>query len=345
MTEAAMSFNETVAERSRQKNSAFHKKNGSAVAKLGNKPMSWQEINSKHGVCKNFDLNGFPSYSEFVEFPNDLKVEYINKLMDKYDIDLQHISRYLFNKGDDGIRSYLRNNKLLKLCNYQKPRAKTGLLQFQSDIEEWRRREKAAKITDGAEAKRKRDIIWNAEFITYAEFKTLPPDGQVNYINNIIKKYSVSLNAIAQRLFRTDQAGFREHFKRLKIYDQIEKTRTGNNISGKKHIAEFDNAIRAWRGEEPMSEKVEETKVEEVKAAVVEETKEPVVEPVHEVESPIEYSAFEPEPVVSSLNSEMTFSANYISENGLDEQWFHALTSLFQNKKVKVQLTVEVVES
>ena len=44
MTDEAFTFKQTVAERSIQKNSAYHKKNGSAIAKLGNKPMSWKEV-------------------------------------------------------------------------------------------------------------------------------------------------------------------------------------------------------------------------------------------------------------------------------------------------------------
>ena len=259
MNEAASVLKQTNRERSTLKNSAYHKKNGSAIAKLGNKPMSDKEIEKKHGEEETFpSTDCLISYSDFIRYAPDLKVEYVNKMMDKYDIDLQHISRYLFNKGDDGLRSYLRNNKLLNLCNYKKARSKSGLLQFQADIEEWKRREKAAKEIDKAEAQRKRDIIWNAEFIDYKEFKKLPVDGQVAYVNNLIKKYNISLLPIATHLFKVDQGSLREYFKRRNVYDQIEKSKSGNGKTGKARGAVFVDAVRNWRGESTLEEKKED---------------------------------------------------------------------------------------
>lgn len=380
MTEAALVFNQTNGERSKLKNSAYHKKNGSAVAKLGNKPMSWQEIQSKHGEEETFpSTDCLISYSDFIRYAPDLKVEYVNKMMDKYDIDLQHISRYLFNKGDDGLRSYLRNNKLLNLCNYKAARAKSGLLQFQADIEEWKRREKMSREIDEAEAQRKRDIIWNAEFIDYKEFKTLPIDGQVAYINNLIKKYNISLSPIATCLFKVDQGSLRDHFKRYKVYDQIEKSKSGNGKTGKVRVATFADAVKNWRGESTLEEKSAKEEAAEIAsnllATIIGES-EPVSEPVKEelkkVELPesnisdicipvtVEKS---PDHLVEDLNatpaveqvdipkavakpsSEVYFSTRYISEKGLDRETIlnkiYLLASLFENEEnLEITLTV-----
>ena len=43
--------------------------------------------------------------------------------------------------------------------------------------------------------------------------------------------------------------------------------------------------------------------------------------------------------------SDMSFSANYISESGLDEHQLYALISLFQDKKVNVSIDIKVVTS
>jgi hypothetical protein len=55
----------------------------------------------------------------------------------------------------------------------------------------------------------------------------------------------------------------------------------------------------------------------------------------------LEYTPFP----VPEKPSEMSFSANYISESGLDEHQLYALTSLFQDKKVNVSIDIKVVAS
>jgi len=362
MTEAAQVLNQTNRERKVAGYGAHHKKGGSAVAKLGNKPMSWQEIHSKHGEEETFpSTDCLITYSDFVRYAPDLKVEYVNKMMDKYDIDLQHISRYLFNKGDDGLRSYLRNNKLLNLCDYRKARSKSGLLQFQADIEEWKRREAVSKEIDEAEAQRKRNIIWNAEFIDYKEFKTLPVDGQVAYVNNLIKKYNISLTPIATYLFKIDQCSLREHFKRLKVYDQIEKSKSGNGKIGKARIATFADAVKNWRGESTMEEKSEdittspelEKPSEPIMATSVEEPKKdklpesnistiyiPVEEEVQQQEE--SFIETETNTSVETVLHSTVFSANYRSV-GMDCDELDALKLMFKNKLVEVCITVRTI--
>lgn len=385
MTEAAQVFNQTVGERSKQKNSAYHKKNGSAVAKLGNKRMSWQEINSKHGKEVTYpNTDGFMDYAAFEKLPSDLKIEFINKLMDKYDIGLQHISRHLFNKGDDGLKANLRNNfDILDKIDYKKPRANSGLLKFRDEVEEWKLREKAAKAADEAEAQRKRDIIWNGEFITYDEFKTFPADGQVAYLNNLIKKYSISASTISKVLFQITQPALRSHLEKLNVFDQLEKSKVGNSKTSVIRVEAFEKAVKKWRN----ASVVEEPKTE-VEAEIVSETAAPVEEPKFD-ESTSEQNDIsdenklesdkEPHAVFNSfvdkldesmiditaevnnkLNEvgerigamlkaiepsnqphEMSFSANYISENGLDEKQLFSLMSLFAGKKVKVNIIVQ----
>ena len=393
MTEAAQVFNQTVGERSKQKNSAYHKKNGSAVAKLGNKRMSWQEINSKHGKEETYpSTDGFMDYASFEKLPSDLKIEFINKLMDKYDIGLQHISRHLFNKGDDGLKANLRNNfDILDKIDYKKARANSGLLKFRDEVEEWKLREKAAKAADEAEAQRKRGIIWKGEFISYDEFKTFPADGQVAYLNNLIKKYSISASTVAKVLFQITQPALRSHLEKLNVYGQLEKSKVGNSKTSVARVAAFEKAVKKWRGKTVVEEPKTEAEVTPETAAPVEEPKDDILVPsipenvldgekrdlavdtysgqlfefnpedaektIEEVEKQINQvqhiatvsdfleaiktadSVVEEVPSVQS--HEMSFSANYISENGLDEKQLFSLMSLFSGKKVKVNIIIQ----
>lgn len=380
MTEAAQVFNQTVGERSKQKNSVYHKKNGSAVAKLGNKRMSWQEINSKHGKEETYpSTDGFMDYASFEKLPSDLKIEFINKLMDKYDIGLQHISRHLFNKGDDGLKANLRNNfDILDKIDYKKPRANSGLLKFRDEVEEWKLREKAAKAADEAEAQRKRDIIWKGEFITYDDFKTFPADGQIAYLNNLIKKYSISASTIAKVLFQITQPTLRYHLEKLNVYGQLEKSKVGNSKTSVGRVEAFEKAVKKWRSASVIEEVKVEPKVEE--APPVEDPKDDVLvpsipenvftEPEHDEEPHATFNSFMDKLDESMIDikaeennklnevgehigamlkaiepanqpREISFSANYISENGLDEKQLFSLMSLFAGKKVEVNIIIQ----
>lgn len=304
MNEAVQVLNQTNSERKALGRSANHKKNGSAVAKLGNKPMSWQEIRSKNGPCKTHpSTDCFMEYADFEELPNDLKVEFVNKMMDKYDIGLSQISQYLFNKGGDGLKANLRNNyDILDRIDYKKARANTGLLKFRNEVDDWKKREKAAKLADEAAAQRKRNIIWNAKFINYHEFLNLPIDGQVSYINNLIKKHNVSCSTISEYLFKVNPQTFRYHLKKNGVLDQIDKSKGGYPVRCKEQIEAFDKMVKEWRGELVMEEVpvqniVDETPKEEPEIVTHEM---PVSIEVHSTEEPVQPPVKE-EPVVPKV--------------------------------------------
>lgn len=382
MTEAAQVLKQTNSERKSLGRSAYHKKNGSAVAKLGNKPMSWQEIQSKHGKEMTYpSTDGFMDYATFEKLPSDLKIEFINKLMDKYDIGLQHISRHLFNKGDDGLKANLRNNfDILDKIDCKKARANTGLLKFRDDVEEWKVREKAAKIADEEEAQRKRDIIWKGEFITYDEFKTFPADGQVAYLNNLIRKYNISASAISKILFQISQPTLRSHLEKLNVFDQLEKSKVGNPTTSSVRIATFDKAVKKWRGEtvvdkipvqnnvvglpkeEPneiardilrsiVGERQEELEPTEPETAVESAPVDiPVMESLVEKPEPEEPNELEIQKSAEEIRVEelktnphaTVFTSNYKSI-GLDSDELDGLKLLFKNKQVEVCITVRTI--
>ena len=347
MNEVASVLKQTNRERKVAGYGVHHKKGGSAVSKLGNKPLSWKEIADRHGKCESFDMTGFPTFEEFEKFPVDLKVEYVNKLMDKYDIELQHISLYLFNKGADGLKSHLRNQRMendraLKFCDYQKSRAKTGLLKFQADVEDWKRREKAAKEIDEAEAQRKRDIIWNAEFITHDEFKQLPVDGQIAYVNNMIKKYNVSIGAISKILFELPKNSLRDYFNGRKVMKSIDVQSSPKGYRAEISNRKFQDLVDEWRGVSVAKEEVVENEPE---AVLESELSELIMENGSDDPSDTVEKFMESIPELPTINLEFdaskidnpvygtSFATTYISEKGLDQDKLYLLAALFENEE------------
>ena len=376
MTEAARIYHQDVAEKSRQKNSAYHKKGGSAVTKLGNKQDRLVDILEKHGPCVTYpSTDNLMEYSDFVRLPNDLKIEFVNKICDKYDVDIKHISRYLFNKGDDGLRAYLRNNKILQQCNPQKKRGKTSLLRFEADVAEWKRRDAIAKEIDSQEAKAKQEAL--PPLMSYNEFKKLKMNDQVSYINSLIETYQVSSRCISLNLFGRSENWIANHFGRFGRNEEITKLshKLIRNTEWKfEHERNFKKLVEAWKDfsedptdispvEEPMPVK-EEKMIE--KAPEVPETKKlPPDEEFELEETPV---ADVSDGVVEQLNTlatnktfdpfveeekeepevdpfayhEMHFSTNYI-HMGLNMEEIYMISELFKNKKVKVLLEVTEV--
>ena len=258
MTEAARSYYEDVSTRAIVKKSAQHKKNGSAVQKLGNRRMSWQEIYSKHGEVKTYDMEKFMTFSEFKEMPKDLQVEYVNKLQDKYDISIKHISRYLFNVGDGGLQSHLKMFDILKPCNPDKHRGKTGLKQFQDDITEFKRRERASAVIDICEEKAR--IEEGPQFMTFEEFDALSKDDQVDYVNALINKYKVSNQVISVDMLGKSHA----YLSNRRYTKKMVKSGEHDPNKIKENRKRFLNDLKKWRAESDIP--------------VVEETTSPVFE-------------------------------------------------------------------
>ena len=372
-------YREDIRVKSNVKKSAAHKKGGSATQKLGNRRMSWQEIASKHGDVQSWCLEDFLDFKTFTEMPGDLKVEYVNKLCDKYDIEMKYISQYLFNKGGDGLRAYLRKEKtgdctfwngavahaktLYDLCNTRArgSRTNSGLLQFQNDIEEWRRREKmAAQIDAVMEEERMNDI---PAFMEYQQFKKLNPDDALKFLNDICEYYQIGYSIVSRILFKTSEGTLIYHLKKNGI-DQLVIKRDNafcRSSAYKNGKAQFIKDVRAWRGDstmikklddEPMEEKtvndifsdlletkeeapvVEEVKVEETDISPVEVVAEQVVEEVK-----VEETDISPDP---REYFDASFTASYV-RRGIDIDQIHVINELFANQLVRVEFKVTVL--
>lgn len=364
-------YREDIRSRTDIARSAMHKANGPAVAKLGNKPISNVEIMEKHGpVIKYPSLNGFMEYGEFVALESDLKIEYILKLCDKYDISIKEISKYLFNKGDDGLRSYLRNSKMerndtvvtiLSQCCPNKQRGKTKLEDFQNDIKAWKLEK---KLSIDIPPTKKKEI----KFMDCNAFLSSPVDYQIAFINNIISNYQVTSKYISVVLFEKFPSFLANHFNRLKVNESIIKLPrklTANKIFMEAKEKKFREDVNNWKGcmeiMEPKSvsklldsEKAENVEIPDKAIDIPEKDTEIVHRPnigeggfaskmdalpiptedISEVET-----KSEPDPMEYH---EFHFSVSGISK-GLNRTEFEALANIIGNKRVKYELTVTEV--
>lgn len=369
------SYYEDVAVRSIQKNSAKHKANGSAVTKLGNKPITNKEIEEKHGPVVTYPSpDGLMSYASFVRLPNDLKIEFILGICDKYDIEIKHVSKYLFNKGDDGLRAYLRNNKLLQQCNPGKKRAKSGLLKFQADVEEWRRQKPFEQAMEEPEKPKEAVVLPLGQFMLYDDFKKLSIDDKALYVNSLILKYSVGVCTISKVLFKKSYTTLSYHFTNHAHKNKVEELKIKNPNLIKEYNAKFERAVREWENSQKTEEEQEvpvETAAAAAEVAEVPEVPETAQEtPVEEPEKKFikipDDSEFELISVTDRLEEklqqvednlvkaeksgmeyhDMHYSLNYISEEINTEEIYAIAALVRQHKKPgnRVKVSFEVTE-
>lgn len=365
MNEAVSVLNQTNRERKVAGYGVHHKKGGSAVAKLGNKQMSWQEINRKHGECKEYDLGGFMDYETFKKMDPDLEAEYVNKLCSKYRVRHEQVSKYLFELGENDLMARLK----IKGVDKKIAKIKTSnitddaIKDFRDRIDFWREKTETAKIIDLSEAQRKHNIIENAEFIEYDEFSSFTTDEKVLYLNSLIDKYGVSLAAIERELFKLPITNLRHKLDVAGVLKQIKHGKSGFNAA--KANKDFCDVLKAWRGESTLEEKKEditeisveeEPKTDEIHEGnvssffipVEEETTESVIQATLEetlAKAPVKVETIEKSDDISAVESNQrntVFSANYRSV-GMDCDELDALKLMFKNKLIEVCITVRTI--
>ena len=330
------------------------KKGGSAVSKLGNKPMSWQEINSKHGECKEYDLGGFMDYETFKKMDPDLEAEYVNNLCEKYHVRHEQVSKYLFELGENDLMARLKIKGVDKKVTKIKASDVTSdaVKDFCERIDFWRQKTEAAKIIDLSEAQRKRDIIDDAEFINLEEFSNFTTDEKVLYLNSLIDKYGVSLAAIERELFELPATNLRRKLDTAGVLKQIKRGKNGYNaIRANK---DFCDALKNWRGESTLEETVPEQPEKEtpIIESIKPEKPELPESNISAVYIPVEQETIEAlvekpdiQKAATKPSSEVYFSTRYISEKGLDREQImnkiYLLASLFENEEnLEITLTV-----
>lgn len=260
MNEATQVLNQTNHERKVAGYGVHHKKGGSAVAKLGNRPMSDQEIQSKHGECKDYDLGGFMDYETFKKMDPDLEAEYVNNLCEKYHVRHEQISKYLFELGENDLMARLKIKGVDKKITKIKASDVTddAVKGFCDQIDFWHQKIETAKIIDLSEAQHKCDIIENAEFISYEKYRTFSDTEKLNYVNNLVDRYDVGRSIISKVLFGKSESTLDQYFYTKDLKSSLHMTKPCAPDARKEKTKVFTDAVNAWRGESVVEETVPE---------------------------------------------------------------------------------------
>lgn len=109
MRDAEYVFNKEIRDKKRIARGARNKVNGikSQKCTLPYELMTRKEIKAMSGEVSTWRMNQFYSWDEFKDMPADLKVEYLNKMIDGFDISVSNLANDLFNISDAYFRKSL----------------------------------------------------------------------------------------------------------------------------------------------------------------------------------------------------------------------------------------------
>lgn len=86
-------------------------------------------------------------------------------------------------------------------------------------------------------------------FYTWAQFKALPDDIQVEWINHMSKKYDCGYTAIAKIVLNITSSTILHYFKQEGTFDRIEKRKPGATREARKALACLREDLAVARGE------------------------------------------------------------------------------------------------
>ena len=112
-------FYQDIKEKKSAGRGVFHKKNGSKSKKcaLPSDKLTRKEKLALNGEVVSWDLKKFYSWEEFKGMPNDIQVEYVNSLMNRYDVGLSVISKEVFGRSPQVLSTYFGRKDELKYVN------------------------------------------------------------------------------------------------------------------------------------------------------------------------------------------------------------------------------------
>lgn len=172
------------------------------------------------------------------------------------------------------------------------------------------------------------------DFYTYNDFKKMPSDIQVMYLQGITDKYKVGPSAISMILFGLTEKALYDYLSRHNLLDAIH----WHNFKGRKaavYNAEFERVIEQRRlsivDRVPDVEEVEEP-IEEIK---VEES--PVVPEIIHVPAPVQ-------PVIDRDIFKSNPLNCVMACDGFDLELFKYLANRYKDKECIVEIRVELKE-
>lgn len=175
------------------------------------------------------------------------------------------------------------------------------------------------------------------DFYTWEEFKLMPRDIQVLYINRLIETYDVGLENISKDLFNRSKGSLYQHLSSKLLLNSITKRPKGKHIKPM-DIDRFQTDILMFWGEKETLKQNQEIINEEVKEEMTkQEAPEPITNVKMELEEPVEVaSANEPTSITHQV-----FSTTYISDH-IDLKQVETIAALFENGKNRMRVIFEV---
>lgn len=128
MTDLQYVYQSDIREKKSTGRGIFHKKNGSKSKKctLPSDYLTRKEKMAMSGECKTYDMRKFYTYEEFKQFPDDIQLQYLNSLINRYDATIAAIADELFHITPTGLYKYLRKHALLQYIN-KAPNGKSAM--------------------------------------------------------------------------------------------------------------------------------------------------------------------------------------------------------------------------
>jgi len=118
MTDEQFVLTEDNRARKQMANGAKHKHTGSKtkVCRFPSDYLTKKEKEALNGEVKSWNMNEFYTYDQFKSMPHDIQEQYLNGLIEKYNVSVGTISRCLFGKSDNALYQYVMDHKLK--CNH-----------------------------------------------------------------------------------------------------------------------------------------------------------------------------------------------------------------------------------
>lgn len=152
------------------------------------------------------------------------------------------------------------------------------------------------------------------EFYTWDEFKSMPKDIQVEYLNYLVDTYHVSVGVIESSLFNLGGGCVYKYLKRNKLSSNVHHS----GMRGRSALSYVDAFRKA-----------------------VNDAKEPKAEEdVVETEASSDDIVLHPYEPESTLET-MEFSTSYIA-NSIDYKSLEAVEKMFSGRKIRVSITLEI---
>lgn len=144
MTDAEHVFYQDIREKKSIKNSAFKtNRTGKGPVRFPSDYLSKKEKEAMNGECKTWNLNGFYSLDEFKKMPDDIKIAWINKIINAYNARLCDISTLCFGMSDKYLAQWLSTHKEVQMyINMPKRGARISQTDYErlvKAIEDWRK--------------------------------------------------------------------------------------------------------------------------------------------------------------------------------------------------------------